>query len=310
MQVRNFGVALFILRYHNAFITHLILGSGKSTFVNLLCCEQNATSGDINVMGVPLSDQYAIRKMIGECKQDDILWPNLSAKEHLELFAGLRGVSQDEIADTVQEWLESVDLDSVQNTRVSSFSGGMKRRLSVAMSTIGDSKLIVLDEPTTGMDPMSRRFVWNHISAIKKGRVILLTTHAMEEADLLADNVAIMCNGELAAFGSPLDLKTQHGSALQLSIICEKEDVTAVEDYIKRAFGESLSFVEFESSTSGYCTLTIRKVYKAAVGQAVYDKDGGREGVFITDLSSFIGWCEDETSPVQGENRSWFATAV
>ena len=98
MQVRNFGVALFILRYHNAFITHLILGSGKSTFVNLLCCEQNATSGDINVMGVPLSDQYAIRKMIGECKQDDILWPNLSAKEHLELFAGLRGVSQDEIA--------------------------------------------------------------------------------------------------------------------------------------------------------------------------------------------------------------------
>ena len=131
------------------------------------------------MMGVPLSDQYAIRKMIGECKQDDILWPNLSAKEHLELFAGLGGVSKDEMADTVQEWLESVDLDSVQNTRVSSFSGGMKRRLSVAMSTIGDSKIIVLDEPTTGMDPVSRRFVWNHISAIKKGRVILLTTHAV-----------------------------------------------------------------------------------------------------------------------------------
>ena len=98
----------------------------------------------------------------------------------------------------------------------------------------------------------------------------------MEEADLLADNVAIMCNGELAAVGSPLDLKTKFGSALQLSIICEKDDVAAVEEYVKRSFGESLSYVEFESSTSGYCTLTIKKVYKAAIGQAVYDKDGGK----------------------------------
>ena len=121
----------------------------------------------------------------------------------------------------------------------------------------------------------------------------------MEEADLLADNVAIMCNGELAAVGSPLDLKTKYGSALQLSIICEKDDVAAVEAQVKRAFRESLSYVEFESSTSGYCTLTIKKVYKAAIGQAVYDKDGGREGVSITELGSFIGWCEDENSPVR-----------
>ena len=121
----------------------------------------------------------------------------------------------------------------------------------------------------------------------------------MEEADLLADNVAILCNGELSAFGTPLDLKTKYGSALQLSIICEKDDVAAVEAQVKRAFRESLSYVKFESSTSGYCTLTIKKVYKAAIGQAVYDKDGGREGVSITELGSFIGWCEDENSPVR-----------
>ena len=103
-------------------------------------------------MGHSLSDQYAIRKIIGECKQDDILWPNLSAREHLELFAGIRGVSRDKVAETVQEWLESVDLDAeeVQHARASSYSGGMKRRLSVALSTIGQSKIIVLDEPTTG----------------------------------------------------------------------------------------------------------------------------------------------------------------
>jgi ABC-type multidrug transport system ATPase subunit len=93
--------------------------------------------------------------MIRECKQDDIRWPNLTAREHLELFGGIRSVSKDDMGETVQQWLESVDLDTVQHTRVSSFSGGMKRRLSVAISTIGDAPVIVLDELTTGMDQVS-----------------------------------------------------------------------------------------------------------------------------------------------------------
>ena len=92
--------------------------------------------------------------MVGLCKQDDYLWPNLSAKEHLELYAGLRGVASVELENTVQKWLESVDLDSVQLQYASTYSGGMKRRLSVALATIGDRPLIVLDEPTTGMDPV------------------------------------------------------------------------------------------------------------------------------------------------------------
>ena len=92
--------------------------------------------------------------MVGLCKQDDYLWPNMSAKEHLELYAGLRGVARDELENTVQKWLQSVDLDSVQLQYASTYSGGMKRRLSVALATIGDRPLIVLDEPTTGMDPV------------------------------------------------------------------------------------------------------------------------------------------------------------
>ena len=99
--------------------------AGKSTFVNVLCCEQNPTGGDIRVQGHSItSDQDKISKMIGECKQDDILWPNLTAREHLELFGGIRGVSSDEMAATVQKWLDSVDLDSVQHVRVGTFSGG------------------------------------------------------------------------------------------------------------------------------------------------------------------------------------------
>jgi ATP-binding cassette, subfamily A (ABC1), member 3 len=117
----------------------------------VLTCETTATSGDIQVFGHSIkSNPNAIRRLVGVCKQDDYLWPKLSAKEHLDLFAGLRGVHPDDHDATVQRWLESVDLDSVQHQQSSQFSGGMKRRLSLAMSTIGSRSLIVLDEPTTG----------------------------------------------------------------------------------------------------------------------------------------------------------------
>lgn len=133
-------------------ICHIItIDSGKSTFVNLLCCAQNATNGDIRIGELSIgSDPQAIRRIIGECKQDDFLWPRLTAREHLELFAGIRGVSAKDVPDTVQRWLDSVDLDDVQHVRVSAYSGGMKRRLSVANSTIGDTRVVCLDEPTTG----------------------------------------------------------------------------------------------------------------------------------------------------------------
>jgi ABC-type multidrug transport system ATPase subunit len=109
------------------------------------------TAGDITVFGHSIqSDPQTIRRWVGVCKQDDYLWPNLSAKDHLDLFAGLRGVPPLDHDAMVQKWLESVDLDGVQHQYSSQFSGGMKRRLSLAMSTIGARSLIVLDEPTTG----------------------------------------------------------------------------------------------------------------------------------------------------------------
>lgn len=136
--------------------------TGKSTFVNLLCCAQNPSDGDIHIGNLSIgSDQHAIRKILGECKQDDFLYPNLTAREHLELYAGIRGVSAIDMAETVQRWLDSVDLDDVQHVRVSAYSGGMKRRLSVANSTIGDTRVVVLDEPTTGKSVCSLMITLN-----------------------------------------------------------------------------------------------------------------------------------------------------
>lgn len=132
-----------------------IIGIGKTTLSSILCCEIDGTKGDIRVFGNSVAtDSFLVRQMVGLCKQDDYLWPKLSGKEHLELFAGLRGVASDNLGNTVQKWLQSVDLDSVQLDYASAYSGGMKRRLSVALATIGDRPLLVLDEPTTGMDPV------------------------------------------------------------------------------------------------------------------------------------------------------------
>jgi ABC-type multidrug transport system ATPase subunit len=96
------------------------------------------------------NDKASVRHLIGECKQDDFIWPDLSAKEHLELFGGVRGMNKADVPETVQKWLESVDLDIVQNDYSSSFSGGMKRRLSLAIATVGDAPVVVLDEVSIG----------------------------------------------------------------------------------------------------------------------------------------------------------------
>lgn len=120
----------------------------KTTLSSILCCETPASGdGDIRVFGHSVSQNpFAVRQMVGLCKQDDYLWPNLSAREHLELFAGLRGVDSHSLGTTVQKWLQSVDLDGVQGQYSSAYSGGMKRRLSLALATIGGRPLIVLDE--------------------------------------------------------------------------------------------------------------------------------------------------------------------
>ena len=129
-------------------------GAGKTTLSHILSCEIAPSDGDVSVFGYSVKeDTDTVRRLVAVCKQDDFLYPNLSAYEHLELFAGIRGVPRDQLGETVEKWLESVDLAVVQDHYSSSFSGGMKRRLSLACATIGGRPVIVLDEPTTGKYP-------------------------------------------------------------------------------------------------------------------------------------------------------------
>ncbi|XP_031505426.1 ABC transporter A family member 2-like [Nymphaea colorata] len=190
-------------------------GAGKTTVINCLTGITPVSGGDALIYGYSVRSSVGmsyIRKMIGVCPQFDILWDSLSGKEHLHLFASIKGLAPASIASVAEKSLAEVKLIDAADMRAGSYSGGMKRRLSVAIALIGDPKLVFLDEPTTGMDPITRRHVWDIIEDAKKGRAIVLTTHSMEEADILSDRIAIMARGKLRCIGTSIRLKSKFGA--------------------------------------------------------------------------------------------------
>ncbi|KAK4798927.1 hypothetical protein SAY86_024292 [Trapa natans] len=190
-------------------------GAGKTTVINCLTGITPVTGGDALIYGYSIRNSVGmsnIRKIIGVCPQFDILWDLLTGQEHLYLFANIKGLSPASIGLVVKKSIEEVRLTEAGKVRAGSYSGGMKRRLSVAIALIGDPKLVILDEPTTGMDPITRRHVWDIIENAKKGRAIILTTHSMEEADILSDRIGIMAKGRLRCIGTSIRLKSRFGT--------------------------------------------------------------------------------------------------
>ena len=195
-------------------------GAGKSTTINLLTGIQPASAGHAFVFGhsVTGSGIGAIRTFTGMCPQFDVLWPELTGEEHLMIFGLIKGFDLKVCKQETDSLLERVHLSGARKLRSSAYSGGMRRRLSVSISLIGDPSVVYLDEPTTGMDPISRRYVWDIIKAEKVNRVIILTTHSMEEADVLGDRIAIIAKGRLRCLGTSVRLKNKFGTGYRLSI--------------------------------------------------------------------------------------------
>ncbi|KAF5933663.1 hypothetical protein HYC85_029834 [Camellia sinensis] len=196
-------------------------GAGKTTAINCLTGITPVTAGDALIYGDSVRSSVGmsnIRRIIGVCPQFDILWDALSGEEHLHLFASIKGLPPSSIESVAQESLAEVRLTESAKIRAGSYSGGMKRRLSVAIALIGDPKLVILDEPTTGMDPITRRHVWDIIEDAKKGRAIILTTHSMEEADILSDRIGIMAKGRLRCIGTSIRLKSKFGTGFIANI--------------------------------------------------------------------------------------------
>ncbi len=189
-------------------------GAGKSTTIKMLTTLLHPTSGEIEINGInPALHQDKVRESFGIVFQDPSLDEELTAYENMNFHAVLYKVPSDVRKSRIEELLNFVELWDKRNEFVKNYSGGMKRRLEIARGFLHHPKIIFLDEPTLGLDPQTRNYMWNYINDLNKKEqtTVFFTTHYMEEADRVADRIAIIDHGKIVASGTPEQLKAQTG---------------------------------------------------------------------------------------------------
>ena len=223
--------------------------AGKSTTLAMLSGLLPPTSGDALVFGQSiLNAMPSIRSTLGVCPQHNILFNLLTVREHLELYAAIKGVERSRVSEVVRDMIRQVGLEEKVNVRSHALSGGMQRKLSVAIALIGDSRIVFLDEPTSGMDPYSRRATWDLLKKTKAGRVIILCTHFMDEADLLGDRIAIMAQGTIQCVGSPLFLKSHYGVGYSMTLV---KDANCDEDAVQSTIARYVPQAQLVNNVAG-----------------------------------------------------------
>uniref|UniRef100_A0A8D0GSN9 ATP binding cassette subfamily A member 12 n=1 Tax=Sphenodon punctatus TaxID=8508 RepID=A0A8D0GSN9_SPHPU len=254
------------LNFYEGNITSLLghNGAGKTTTISILTGLFPASSGTIFVYGKDINtDQDIIRKNMGICMQHNVLFSYLSTKEHLLLYGYIKVPhwSKSELHEEVKRTLKNTGLYNHRHKLAASLSGGMKRKLSISIALLGGSRVVILDEPTTGVDPCSRRSIWEIISKNKRGRTIILSTHHLDEAEVLSDRIAFLEDGGLKCCGSPFYLKETFGDGYHLILTkkkspnqklmeeCDTSAVTSMiqshlpEAYLKEDIGGELVYV-------------------------------------------------------------------
>jgi len=189
-------------------------GAGKSSTMRMIAAVSPATSGELRVLGMdPRTDGPLIRARLGVCPQEDSLDPDLRVRENLLVYGRYFGLSRRAVRERADELLEFAQLTDKAKAKVDDLSGGMKRRLTIARSLINDPEVLLLDEPTTGLDPQARHVLWDKLFRLKQqGVTLVLTTHYMDEAEQLCDRLVVMDKGTIAAEGSPLQLIRDHST--------------------------------------------------------------------------------------------------
>ncbi len=208
-------------------------GAGKTTTIRMLYGFSPVTEGRLRVFGLDIDrDRRAIKARIGVCQQDNTLDPDLSVEQNLLIFAGYFGIPATEARHRAGELLDFFALGHKKDAKVMALSGGMARRLILARALINEPDLLILDEPTTGLDPQSRHQVWEKLAALKqRGLTVLMTTHYMEEAAQLCDRLVIVDHGKILVDGAPPDLIARHAGGDVIEI--EGPD-QALRDHIAR----------------------------------------------------------------------------
>lgn len=213
-------------------------GAGKSTTVRVLTTLLRPSAGQAFVAGYDIvKDADKVRRSIGVALQDAAIDPLMTGNELLELQAVLYGIAPNQMKKRADELLERVGLTAAADRRVGTYSGGMRRRLDLALSLIHQPTVLFLDEPTTGLDPMSRLTLWEEVKRLNsEGTTVLLTTQYLEEADQLADRIAIIDHGKIVREGTPRDLKAQVGAPTLLITVAAQLTETATQ--VLKEFGD------------------------------------------------------------------------
>nr|CDS20850.1 ATP binding cassette sub family A [Echinococcus granulosus] len=275
-------------------------GAGKTTTISILTGIYAPSAGTAYVYGQDINyEMPEIRNHLGLCPQHNILFDNLSVAQHIRFYGYLKGLSKDEVEKEVNQFLVELKLEHKANELSKNLSGGQKRRLSLAAAFVGGSKIVFLDEPTAGVDPSSRRTIWNLIFRFKASRTIILTTHHMDEADFLGDRIAIVSQGRIKASGSSLFLKSKFAKYYYLSM--EKSDgvvkAANTDSQLTNIISTQLEGSELSTSTptEWVFTLPAPKAYDEdgfvrlftflEENSAKLSKDFGVKGIGLSDTS-------------------------
>lgn len=203
-------------------------GAGKSSTMRMIGCVSPPSGGKLRILDMdPVGDGPAIRARLGVCPQADNLDPELTVRENLTVYARYFGIARRAARERADELLDFVQLTERADSKVEPLSGGMKRRLTIARALVNDPEIVLLDEPTTGLDPQARHLVWERLFRLKQqGVTLVLTTHYMDEAEQLCDRLVVMDGGRIVAEGSPRALIEQHSTreVVELRFAAESQE--------------------------------------------------------------------------------------
>uniref|UniRef100_A0A8C6FVB6 ABC transporter domain-containing protein n=1 Tax=Moschus moschiferus TaxID=68415 RepID=A0A8C6FVB6_MOSMO len=277
-------------------------GAGKTTTLSILTGFYRPTSGKVYISGYDISkDMVQVRKSLGLCPQDDILFHHLTVSEHLYFYCVIKGVPPETRSKEINKMLISFDLIEKRDALSKSLSGGMKRKLSIIIALIGDSKVVILDEPTSGMDPVSRRFTWDVLQKHKENRTILLTTHHMDEADILGDRIAIMAKGTLKCCGSTIFLKKVYGVGYHLIMVKDPHcDVKEISELIKYHVPEA----RLENDVAAELSFILPKEYANRFEDLFTEMEDRQEELGIASFGISITTMEEVFINLKNEDKS------
>jgi len=212
-------------------------GAGKSTTMNMLTGDMIPSAGVAKINSYDIVYERAeIRQRMGYCPQFDPLLDLMSAREHLYMYARFRGLNSKQAKERADAIIQHTGLTPYANNNSQGYSGGNKRKLSLGIAIIGEPSLCLLDEPSSGMDPLSRRFMWDIIGELSKTMSVVLTTHSMEEAEALCNRIGIMVKGQLQVLGSVQHLKTRFGDGYELEVHSDNLHIPDIQVYIQEQF--------------------------------------------------------------------------